>query len=104
MQNGISGASVHLYTSKDSLNSGTDKNENFSFGSVPKGQVELIVSSLGFQTYKQELEDRRSHKVYGLPAIILQSKSQLLTEVNIKVHSPIRMTIAKLQIIDDYGD
>lgn len=90
---GIAGVSVRVYTADDSLRNQTDKKGNFSFRSMYRGNLTLIVSSLGYETYKRNLNYIGEDPFYELPAIILQSKTQRLQEVAVK--APVPMRIAK---------
>ncbi|MFD2904865.1 outer membrane beta-barrel protein [Sphingobacterium anhuiense] len=92
LQRGIAGVSVRVYTDNDSLSSGTDKNGNFSFRSLQRGNLSLILSSLGYETYKKKLNYIGEDVIYELPAIVLRIQSQRLQEVAIKVPSPIRIS------------
>ncbi|MGJ1322840.1 outer membrane beta-barrel protein [Sphingobacterium faecium] len=81
---GLAGASIRVYTGKDTLIAGTDKDGNFSLQSIPKGNLELNVSMMGYETYKQNLNDEGKEDHFILPAIILHSKTQRLQEVTVK--------------------
>lgn len=88
---GIAGVSVRVYTADDSLRNQTDKKGNFSFSSMYRGNLRLIVSSLGYETYKRNLNYIGEDPIYELPAIVLQSKTQRLQEVAVKAPIPIRV-------------
>ena len=88
---GIAGAVVRIYTSKDSLSTGTSKSGNFIVRAVPREHVTLIVRSLGYQTYRQNLHYTGTSPIYELPLIILQSTVRRLQEVQVRVPSPIRV-------------
>ncbi|UIR57390.1 TonB-dependent receptor family protein [Sphingobacterium sp. SRCM116780] len=91
LQVSIPGVGVRIYTIKDSLSTGTDKNGNFRFRSLTKGNMTLVVWSMGYEIYKQNLNYTGENAVYELPSIILQTKFQRLQEVVAKAPDLIRI-------------
>ncbi|MEN5232895.1 TonB-dependent receptor [Sphingobacterium faecium] len=88
---GIAGAVVRIYTSKDSLSTGTSKSGNFIVRAVSREDITLVVRSLGYQTYRQNLHYTGTSSIYELPPIVLQSTVRRLQEVQVRVPSPIRV-------------
>ena len=91
LQRGIAGVSVRVYTANDSLRSGTDKNGNFSFRSLPKGNMRLMATSLGYKTFETHITYTGDEPVYELPPIMLHTKTQRLQEVTIKAPAAMRV-------------
>jgi len=91
LQKGIAGINVRIHVENDSMSIGTDKDGFFSFRSLPKGNMRLMVSSLGYETYKKKLNYIGEDVIYELPTIVLRIQSQRLQEVAVKVPSPIRI-------------
>ncbi|UZJ63237.1 carboxypeptidase-like regulatory domain-containing protein [Sphingobacterium sp. KU25419] len=91
---GLAGVSVRVYTGKDTLSAGTDNDGNFSLQLIPKGNLNLTVSMMGYKTYTQNLNDIGDEDHFILPPIILQSKTQRLQEVTVKT---VAIRVAKIR-------
>ncbi|MDH5825822.1 outer membrane beta-barrel protein [Sphingobacterium faecium] len=91
LQVGVVGAAVRIYTAQDSLSTVTDKRGNFRFRLLPKGNVEIIVSSIGYERYSQDFSYTGGANSYSLPMIVLKTKNQRLQEVVVKAPHAIRL-------------
>lgn len=91
LHSGIAGASVRIYTAKDSLSTATDKNGHFRFKQVPKENVQLVVRSLGYEPHKEVVEYQKDQSVFEMPLIVLQIKTQRLAEVKVMASHPMRV-------------
>lgn len=91
LQKGLTGISVRVYMENDSISTGTDKDGFFSFRSLKRGNMRLLVSSLGYQTYQQNMVYAGDEPVFKLPPIIVQTKTQRLQEVAVKAPGAIRV-------------
>ncbi|HEY1025921.1 MAG TPA: TonB-dependent receptor [Sphingobacteriaceae bacterium] len=87
---GIIGANVKLASDADSLVAVTDEYGVFIFR--PTGvKFTIIVSSLGFETYRQDFEARENSVNTVLKPIILKAKPKMLREVVVKGTQPITL-------------
>ncbi|MGA6118303.1 outer membrane beta-barrel protein [Sphingobacterium anhuiense] len=93
LQKGISGINVRIYVENDSLSTGTDKDGFFSFRSMQRGNLRLIVSSLGYKTFERHIAYTGDEPIYELPPIMLHTKTKRLQEVTVK--APVSMRVAK---------
>lgn len=91
LQVGIASAAVRVFTEQDSLSTITDKNGNFSFRSLPKGDVKIRVSSIGYEYYTHDFSYTDDATFYSLPTIVLHTKNQRLQEVEVKASSAVRL-------------
>lgn len=92
LSSGVVGASVQLATDHDTLRSVTDAGGNFRFSVLVKmSSWKLMVKSLGYDNYSQQIDYKGSEDGYVLPSITLQTKAQRLEEVLVKAPNPIRI-------------
>jgi outer membrane receptor protein involved in Fe transport len=61
----------------------TDKNGKFSIKNVPYGNYTLLVSSVGYKTFEQEISLTSTAKTINLRPISLTEESELLDEVQV---------------------
>jgi outer membrane receptor protein involved in Fe transport len=66
-----------------SLGVNTDKNGRFSIKNIPYGDYILLVSTVGYQTFEQEISMTADAKTVNLRQISLIEESELLDEVQV---------------------
>lgn len=86
--NGIIAASVKLSSAQDSLLVVTDEHGVFTFRSRAS-KFTISVSSLGYETYRQDYDSKEDASHVILKPIILKAQSKFLKEVVIKGSQPI---------------
>jgi outer membrane receptor protein involved in Fe transport len=70
-------------TEKSPLGVNTDKNGRFSINHIPYGNYKLSVSSIGYQTFEQNISLSKEAKQINLDQIQLTEDSEVLDEVKV---------------------
>jgi outer membrane receptor protein involved in Fe transport len=68
---------------KSPLGINTDKNGRFTINNIPYGNYKLSVSSVGYQTFEQDISLSNDVKKINLDQILLTEESELLDEVKV---------------------
>ncbi|HVS93543.1 MAG TPA: outer membrane beta-barrel protein [Mucilaginibacter sp.] len=79
----IPGAAIKILMGKDSLQTATDANGNFNFGSVPVNQFSLVVFSVGYTPIKRRYTLTPGNTTAVLAPIVLKSDAIALRGVTI---------------------
>ncbi|TSJ44380.1 outer membrane beta-barrel protein [Mucilaginibacter corticis] len=87
----IPGATVKLFTDKDSITTIADVNGQFSFPAVKVNQFSLVVFSIGYDALKRRIILDSANTAVMLKPIMLKNSSTTLNTVNIVGINPVKL-------------